>query len=491
MPATLYFGKNSGAQCLSAHRAGLLGTKLNAYKIDNESKIILTGPLAGQDFRTVNPKGNLPTLVLESGLVLNEFSPILQWIVDNAINPVGPKHGSELRYVLQTKLSFAASELLAVAVDIRSKDLSDGVRSYFKNKFKSKLEYLNDHELKGKKKYWIGNDFTVVDAYLYFILSFAEDMDISFGANLSFYYKNLKNSSFVKDAIHFMENNLEISVQDVKNSADLSDAPSPQKKLFRTSFLGHKHSLSETNSKASNSDNSLRKSEPQNPADSLFTRSKKPLGTLYYAKMSSGVANFIAAYRAGILGTKLVAHEVSLATKKILTGPNAGEDYLAINPRGNVPAILLSDGSILHENAATLQWILENAVTPVGPPNGTDERYFLQSKLSFVSSEIHLYLSDLLATSTNAEARSFFIQKLKSKLQYTNDQELSDRKKFWVGDEYTIVDAYASFIFGAIGFVGLSLAAYPNVQFYTDGINNLDFVRTAQTLLQEEETIQT
>ena len=33
-----------------------------------------------------------------------------------------------------------------------------------------------------------------------------------------------------------------------------------------------------------------------------------------------------------------------------------GADYYAINPKGNVPAIVLGDGTLLNEGAATLQW---------------------------------------------------------------------------------------------------------------------------------------
>jgi glutathione S-transferase len=37
---------------------------------------------SGVDFYTINPKGNVPTLILDDGTVLNENSAVLQYIAD-------------------------------------------------------------------------------------------------------------------------------------------------------------------------------------------------------------------------------------------------------------------------------------------------------------------------------------------------------------------------------------------------------------------------
>ncbi|KAJ3006691.1 UNVERIFIED_CONTAM: hypothetical protein HDU68_003932, partial [Siphonaria sp. JEL0065] len=74
-------------------------------------------------------------------------------------------------------------------------------------------------------------------------------------------------------------------------------------------------------------------------------------------------------------------------------------------------------------NASTLQWILDNAKTSVGPANGREERYVIQSKLSYVSSELHGVIHDTFSPATTAEAKAYLLSKLKSKLQYVNDKE--------------------------------------------------------------------
>ena len=67
---------------------------------------------------------------------------------------------------------------------------------------------------------------------------------------------------------------------------------------------------------------------------------------------SCGAASYIAAFKAGIIGSKLKTEEVSIRTHKTADGA----DYYAVNPKGNVPALVLVDGTLLNEGAAVLQW---------------------------------------------------------------------------------------------------------------------------------------
>eukprot|EP01031_Cornospumella_fuschlensis_P038528 gene38528-46832_t len=103
---------------------------------------------------------------------------------------------------------------------------------------------------------------------------------------------------------------------------------------------------------------------------------------LYYTSTSCGASNFIAAYIAGV---NLETEQVALATHTT----DSGADFYKINPKGNVPAIVLDDGTVLNENAATLQWIADQKPGTVAPENGTSARYELQAALSYVSSEFH------------------------------------------------------------------------------------------------------
>ncbi|KAJ3252368.1 hypothetical protein HDU77_005194 [Chytriomyces hyalinus] len=205
--------------------------------------------------------------------------------------------------------------------------------------------------------------------------------------------------------------------------------------------------------------------------------------TLYYTTTSCGASNFIAAHRAGILGSKLDAQQADIRAHKILTGPKAGSDFYAVNPKGNVPTIVLADGTVLNENAATLQWIADNAVTPVGAKNGTSERYLLQSKLSWISSELHGTVGGLFNPTISAEVREYITAKSYDKLKFLNDVELADGRKYFVGSGFTVADSYLYIVLSWSPYIKLDLSKYPKVEAYFKNIAELPFVKEAHAAM--------
>jgi glutathione S-transferase len=73
---------------------------------------------------------------------------------------------------------------------------------------------------------------------------------------------------------------------------------------------------------------------------------------LYYTPTSCGAASFIAAAAAGV---HIPAEQADIRSHKT----SSGEDFYKINPKGNVPALVLDDGTVLNEGAAVLQWIAD------------------------------------------------------------------------------------------------------------------------------------
>jgi len=63
------------------------------------------------DFTTINPLGNVPTLVFEDGDVLNEGAATLQYIADLNPGKVAPVFGSVDRYKVINALNYVGTEL--------------------------------------------------------------------------------------------------------------------------------------------------------------------------------------------------------------------------------------------------------------------------------------------------------------------------------------------------------------------------------------------
>jgi len=180
---------------------------------------------------------------------------------------------------------------------------------------------------------------------------------------------------------------------------------------------------------------------------------------LYYSPAACSLAAHIVAREAG-LAIDFV--KVDLASHKT----EKGEDYLAINPRGYVPAIQLDDGEVHTEVAALVQYLAEQAPqSKLAPPAGTKERFRVNQWLAFVASELHRTFSPWLwqaeaADSTKQAARD------KLSLRFAElDRHLATRA-YLTGDTFTVADAYAFAIVNWSNFLKIDLAPYLNLSAY-------------------------
>src|SRR6185369_6292866 len=104
---------------------------------------------------------------------------------------------------------------------------------------------------------------------------------------------------------------------------------------------------------------------------------------LYYTPGTCAVSPHIALREAGV---SFELSRIDLKNKKTADGSN----WLAINPKGYVPALQLPDGQVLTEGAVMLQYIADLAPeTHLLPPAGTMERLRVQECLHFIATELH------------------------------------------------------------------------------------------------------
>src|SRR5205807_1406451 len=104
---------------------------------------------------------------------------------------------------------------------------------------------------------------------------------------------------------------------------------------------------------------------------------------LYYMQESCALASHIVANEAGI---PIRPVRVDPQTKTVTTGG----DFLAINPKGYVPALELDNGEVLTENPAIIQYLADlKPEARLAPMNGTFARVRLQEALNYIATEIH------------------------------------------------------------------------------------------------------
>jgi len=202
---------------------------------------------------------------------------------------------------------------------------------------------------------------------------------------------------------------------------------------------------------------------------------------LYYTPTSCGASNFIAAFTAGL---NIECEQVVLATHKTASGA----DFYAINPKGNVPALVLENGTVLNENAATLQYIADLAAPgAIAPPNGTQKRYELQTALSYISGEFHGTIGQLFNPNLTKDVEEYVRSRANLKLKYVNDH-LIGKKQFLVGDKFTVADAYLYIVLSWSDYLKLDLSPFANIKAYYERIKALPNVKQAHERMSTSPT---
>ncbi|HEX5311242.1 glutathione transferase GstA [Aquabacterium sp.] len=139
----------------------------------------------------------------------------------------------------------------------------------------------------------------------------------------------------------------------------------------------------------------------------------------------------------------------------------SGADYLAINPKGYVPALQLDSGEVLTEGPAIVQYLADQVPQKnLAPANGTLARYHLQSWLTFIGTEIHKNYSPFFNPAAPAEMKDIARANLQRRLGYVNEQLAG--KDYLLG-QFSVADAYLFVVVNWSGFVKLDLSGWPNL----------------------------
>lgn len=176
---------------------------------------------------------------------------------------------------------------------------------------------------------------------------------------------------------------------------------------------------------------------------------------LFYTPGACSISPHIALCEAGLAHT---IDKVDLRAKKT----ESGADYLAINPKGYIPALQLDNGEILVEGAAIVQYIADQKPeSGLAPKNGTMERYRLQEWLTFISSELHKGFSPLFNQAIPDDVKKIFRDRLAQRWAHV-DKALAG-KNFVMGNNFTVADGYLYNMTRWAKRVEMDLSAYPNV----------------------------
>ena len=177
---------------------------------------------------------------------------------------------------------------------------------------------------------------------------------------------------------------------------------------------------------------------------------------LYYAPGACSLSPHIALREAG-LPVELV--KVDLRAKKT----EGGDDYLAINPKGSVPAVRLDDGEVLTEAAVIVQRIADQAPgKKLAPANGTKERVRLQEWLNYIASEVHKGIGQLFNPAMPEDYKTAVKNGLAARQLPYLEKALTGRD-YLLGD-FSAADGYLFTVLNWTNIHKIDLSAFPNIQ---------------------------
>ncbi len=179
---------------------------------------------------------------------------------------------------------------------------------------------------------------------------------------------------------------------------------------------------------------------------------------LYYSPGACSLSPHIALHEAG-LPHELV--KVDLKAKKL----ENGDDYLKVNPKGQVPALGLDNGELVTEGPVIVQMIADKAAAMnLAPARDSAERYKLLEWLNFITSELHKNFGPMFSPALSDDAKAFFKDRVMGKFRYI-DGALAGHD-YLMGKQFTVADGYLFTILTWADRMNFDLSGMPNLVAY-------------------------
>ncbi len=193
----LYF--SPGACSLSPHiilqESGLPFT---IEKVDLRAK----QTASGADYLGINPKGYVPALETDEGVLLTEGPAIVQYLADKVPEKnLAPAAGTMARYQVISWLNFIGTEIHKSYSPLFNPASSDDVKTGAKQNLAKRYAYV-ERMLDGRE-YLVGTQFSVADGYLFVVTNWAAHLQIDMSAfpNVAAFQKRIGARPAVQQAL--------------------------------------------------------------------------------------------------------------------------------------------------------------------------------------------------------------------------------------------------------------------------------------------------
>ncbi len=163
-------------------------------------------------------------------------------------------------------------------------------------------------------------------------------------------------------------------------------------------------------------------------------------------------------------------------------------DYLAINPKGRVPALVTDDG-IITETAAVLTYIAETNPSANLLPADPFKRAKVYEVISYLASTVHVNHAHKMRGHRWADKQSSW-DDMKAKVAqnmlncFGLIEDTLSNGPWIIGDQYTIADAHLYIVESWLPGDGVSLDKLPNVASHFNRMNERAAVQRALEIMR-------
>jgi glutathione S-transferase len=173
------------------------------YTIDLEKVDLANKKTAdGGDYWKINPKGYVPTLMLDDGQIITEANVICQYLADQKPDSrLAPEIGTMQRYRLMEALSFVAGEVHKQIGALFNPALTPEMKTIQLGTIEKRFNALE--KLLNGKPYMMGDQFSVADAYLFTVLNWTNlhKIDVSRWPNIKAFIERVAARPKVQEAM--------------------------------------------------------------------------------------------------------------------------------------------------------------------------------------------------------------------------------------------------------------------------------------------------
>ncbi|WP_299500939.1 glutathione S-transferase family protein [uncultured Roseobacter sp.] len=197
---------------------------------------------------------------------------------------------------------------------------------------------------------------------------------------------------------------------------------------------------------------------------------------LYYAPRTISIAVVIALEEAGL--------PYDSVRVDFQSGEQTSETYLAINPKGRVPALQVSDGTVLTETGALLEYIATQAPEAGLVPEDPIKAAQMRSVMYYLAATMHVNHAHKMRGHRWADQQSSFDdmtakvpQTMTASAQYFTEACLQG--DYVLGDAFSMADPHAYMICSWLVGDGVDLGDFPEIQAYLARMNERASVQSA------------